>query len=110
VFSKGFKTWHYTDDKSQKPKRIKSPATILEDNGDGTFTAWSYGVWGPVGTHGKLKPGIQVTAHFTRDDVAVVARIEGLIARSLRSQQALFEVMKLNRDLADKSARKNGRP
>jgi hypothetical protein len=85
--------WHFEDDLTLPPTERCVPPTILEDHEDGTYTRWTYTVWGPVGMSGTLKPGISVVPISTKADREEVSRIEKLMERALRSQAALVEAM-----------------
>lgn len=85
--------WTYEDDKTQPPIRCTIPATILEDNGDGTYTRWGFTVFGPIGHTGPLKPEIQITDRLNRQDQEEVERILRCEARALKAQAAMFIAM-----------------
>lgn len=87
--------YHFEDDKSQEPKKIRITGTFLEDNGDGSYTGWSFGLWGPVGERGVLLPEIKVITELNKYDLAAIQNIENLMKRSLTSQQAMFTILKL---------------
>ncbi len=81
--------WHYEDDKSREPKRVPLPPTLLEDNGDGNYTAWSFGVFGPVGHSGTLKEGNAVEPLKGRKDFNEALRLERLFDYSLVRQAGM---------------------
>lgn len=85
--------WHYADDKSQEPKRVPLPPTLLEDNGDGTYTHWSFGIYGPVGHTGTLKEGDAVEPLKGRKDFNEALRLERLFDWSLIRQAGMAAVM-----------------
>lgn len=91
--------WHYEADKSKPPKKVWLAPTLLEDNGDGTYTAWSYGIWGPVGSTGKLKEGMQVVLITSRSDYKEAERLERLFERSLCNQMGMAAAMSGNPNL-----------
>lgn len=87
-------TFYYTDDKTRaKIVKTKYPK-ILEDNCDGTYTAWTYTVFGPVGEQGTLKSGIEISELKTKSDFAAAERIIDLINKSLKSQEIMYSLMK----------------
>jgi len=75
--------------------KVKQDGTILEDNGDGTYTYWAPSAWGPIGTCGQLKPGLEAVP-VTKADQKKVDRIERMIERSLKMQAALARSMGIN--------------
>jgi hypothetical protein len=85
--------WHYEDDKSQEPKRVPVPALLLEDNGDGVYTPWSFGIFGPVGYKGRLKEGDAVVPLQSRPDFAEALRLERLFDWSLVRQAGMAAVL-----------------
>ncbi len=80
--------FHYEDDRSQPPKRVPMPPILFEDNGDGTYTQWTFGLFGPVGHCGQLLPNTQVVPLQTKRDFAEAKRLDERMAASLRSQTA----------------------
>lgn len=79
--------------------KIKGREQLLEDNGDGTYTAWSFGIWGPVGSKGKLLPGIEVLPLKTKADRQEAARMEKMMKRSLETQLRMAYAMSGNPNL-----------
>jgi hypothetical protein len=61
--------WHYEDDKSHEPERVSVLPVLLEDNGEGTYTQWSFGLFGPLGHKGTLKDGDAVQPLISRTDI-----------------------------------------
>jgi hypothetical protein len=84
--------WHYEEDKSQDPKRVPVTPTLLEDNG-GTYTQWSFGIFGPVGYKGALKAGDAVEPLQSRQDFTEALRLERLFDWSLVRQAGMAAVM-----------------
>jgi hypothetical protein len=85
--------WHYEDDKSQQPQRVPVTPTLLEDNGDGTYTQWSFGIFGPVGYKGRLKEGDTVAPLQSRRDSTEALRLERLFDWSLVRQAGMAAVL-----------------
>jgi hypothetical protein len=85
--------FHFEPDTSHPPRKIKMPPIILEDHGDGTFTQWSYTLFGPVGHKGTLKPGDEVEPIRTAADRKAVEQVEAMFAKALQSQMAMFTAM-----------------
>ena len=85
--------WEYHDDTSRPPKEVRKIPTIVEDNGDGTYTSWSFGIWGPVGSCGKLSDGVEVVPLAKRDEKHAEQIRKGM-ARSLEQQKNMFEIFK----------------
>ena len=85
--------WHYEDDRSQEPKRVPLTPTLLEDKGDGTYTHWSFGIFGPMGHAGMLKEGNTVQPLKTRKDFSEALRLERLFDHSLVRQAGMVAVM-----------------
>jgi hypothetical protein len=85
--------FHFEDDKSQPPRKVKMPPIIFEDNGDGTFTQWNFGLYGPVGHKGTLKLGDAVEPIRTAADQKAVEQVEAMFAKALQSQMAMFAAM-----------------
>jgi len=76
--------------------------TLLEDNGDGTYTAWGYSVWGPGGRRGELQTGVEVMPVATKADREAMARKEAMMERALRSQAALVAGMRAARGAVER--------
>ena len=68
--------WHYEGDESQQPKRMPMTPILFEDNGDGTYTHWSFDLFGPVGYKGTLKEGDAVAPLQSRQDFNGALRLE----------------------------------
>jgi translation elongation factor EF-Tu-like GTPase len=85
--------FHFEDDKSQPPRKIKMPPIILEVNGDGTFTQWSFSLFGSVGHQGTLKPGNEVEQIRSAADRKAVEQIETMFAKAMQSQMSMFVAM-----------------
>ena len=94
--------FHFEPDQSQPPKRVPVTPLILEDHGNGIYTHWSFGIFGPVGHAGTLKDGAKAVPLQTKTDFEELQRIERFIASSLESQQAMFVAM--GGKLGDQSA------
>ena len=85
--------FRYEDDKAQEPKRVLLTPTLLEDNGDGTYTHWSFGIFGPVGHGGTLKDGLAVEPLKGRKDFNEAPRLERQFDWSLVRQAGMVAVM-----------------
>lgn len=85
--------WHYEDDKGREPKRVSLTPTLPEVNGHGTYTHWSFGLFGPVGHEGKLKEGDAVEPLKGREDFSEALRLERLFDLSLVQQAGMVAVM-----------------
>jgi hypothetical protein len=85
--------WHYEEDKSQQPQRVPVTPTLLEDNGDGSYTQWSFGIFGPVGYKGTLKEGDAVQLLRSRQDFTEALRLERLFDWSLVRQAGIAAVL-----------------
>lgn len=84
--------WHYEDDKSREPRRVPLP-TLLEDNGDGTYTAWSFGLFGPMGSTGTLKEGDAVEPLNGSKGFKEALRLERLFDWSMVRQAGMAAVL-----------------
>lgn len=91
--------YHFEDDRTVEPKRIKQQPRLLEDNGDGTYTSWSYTVWGPVGGSGSLKEGIEVVPLTTKADRREADRLDDMMQRGMARQLGLAGMMSGNQNL-----------
>jgi hypothetical protein len=85
--------WHFEDDKAQEPKQVPLTPTLLEDHGDGTYTHWSFGIFGPVGHGGTLKDGLAVEPLKGRKDFNEAVRLERLFDWSMVRQAGMAAVM-----------------
>jgi hypothetical protein len=84
---------HYENDTSQPPRRKHVTPTLFEDNGDGTYTHWSFGLFGPVGHKGTLQQGDAVALLRSRRDFQAALRLEWLFDWSLVRQVGMAAVM-----------------
>ena len=84
---------HYEDDKSRQPPRVPMTSILFEDNGDGIYTHWSFGLFGPVGYKGTLKEGDAVAPLQSRQDFDEALRLERLFDWSLVRQAGMAAVM-----------------
>ena len=85
---------YYFEMDTSQPQVVKCLPTILEDEGDGTYTQWSFSVWGPIGQHAPLPEGYEVVPLETKADFAEAERIEKMIERAMQSQNALVTAMR----------------
>jgi hypothetical protein len=85
--------FHFEEDRSQAPKQKRITPTLLEDHGDGTYTEWSFGIYGPVGTTGPLPPSVKIGPLTTKADRAAACVLEKAMQRSLESQAAMVFAM-----------------
>lgn len=90
--------WHFEDDPATA-HNVKCTPTLLQDNGDGTYTRWGYTIWGAVGHTGRLRPEIEVVPLSTERDFAEAARIVRMIESATRSQTALYACEKARAEL-----------
>jgi len=67
---------------------------LLEDNGDGTFTAWNGSAFGAIGTTGQLCPGVVVKPLKTKAELAEGADRERFLKRMEDRSQMWYETMK----------------
>jgi hypothetical protein len=79
--------------------KVKGRQQLLEDKGDGTYTAWSFGIWGPVRSKGQLLPGVEVLPLKTKADKREAARMERLMKRSLETQLRMAYALSGNPNL-----------
>ena len=85
--------WHYEEDKSQQPERVPVTPTLLEDNGDGTCTQWSFGLFGRLGYKGSFKAGDAIEPLQSRQDFTAALRLERLFDWSLVRQAGMAAVL-----------------
>lgn len=48
--------YHAEDDTTQAPHKEELPPIFLEKKADGSYTTWSYSIYGPIGQTGTLTP------------------------------------------------------
>lgn len=78
-----------------KPRKVKKTPIIVEVHEDGHATHWSgFGVWGPLGR--TLRSDIALVPLKTKADFKEAQLIERLLLRSLESQNAMFQILKVN--------------
>jgi hypothetical protein len=85
--------WFYEEDRCQQPERVSVTPTLLEDDGGGIYTQWSFGIFGPVGYKGTLKEGDAVAPLQSRQDFAEALRLERLFDWSLVRQAGMAAVI-----------------
>lgn len=85
--------WHYEGDKSQEPLRVPLTPILVEDNGDGNYTQWSFGLFGPVGYKGTLKAGDAVTPLHGHREWKEALRLEWLFDGSRVRQAGMATVL-----------------
>ena len=85
--------FHYEDDKTHPEIKQVIP-TLLEDNGDGTYTKWGFTLYGPVGQTGELREGIEVVCLETKADFREAGRLERALSRAMETQSALASTVK----------------
>jgi hypothetical protein len=84
---------HNEDDTSQQPQRVPVTPTLFEDNSDGSYTQWSFGLFGLVGNKGTLKDGDAVEPLQGCRDFHEALRLERLFDWSLVRQAGMAAVM-----------------
>jgi hypothetical protein len=85
--------WHYEENKSQQPERVPVTPTLIEDNGDGADTHWSFGLFGPLGYKGTRKAGDAIEPLQSRQDFTEALRLERLFDWSLVRQAGMAAVL-----------------
>ncbi len=85
--------WHYEHDKRRQPKRMPITPILFEDNGDGIYTHWSFGLFGPLGYKGSFKAGDAVQPLQSCQDFAEALRLERLFDWSLVRQAGMAAVL-----------------
>jgi hypothetical protein len=91
--------FHFEDDKDQEPKKVAKTPTLFEANGNGTYTQWSFDIYGPVGHTGTLKEGDAVEPLKGRKDFNEALRLERLFDWSMVRQAGMVAVMGGSRSL-----------
>lgn len=82
--------FHYEDDRT-RPIRRRVPAILLEDNGGGVYTSWTFGgTFGPIGVRGKLAEGVTVTERLNAADRRQVEILNAQERTSMQRQARAF--------------------
>jgi len=67
---------------------------IAEANHDGTFTTWSYSVYGAIGSTGEPLPGVTISP-TTKQDKSDIDRLEKMLAKSEKRSQAWYNCYRI---------------
>lgn len=67
----------------------KAGGLPVVSNPNGTVTAWTFGIWGPVGQSGKPCEGTVLRAARNKKERAAIAHAQAMYERSMKSQAAL---------------------
>jgi hypothetical protein len=86
--------FHYEDDTTQEPKLYPAPIVLLEDNGGGRYTGWSYSVFGAIGQSGRLAEGVEVLPLTTKADRKAAQDMEAMLARAEARSGMMYDMMK----------------
>jgi hypothetical protein len=87
--------FHYEEDLTSPPKRIRLTPTLVEDHGDGTFTHWGgLGPFGCVGTTYLHTGKVELVPLKTKADFTEAARLEAMIEESKCRSQMWYELYK----------------
>lgn len=86
--------FHYENDTTQEPKLIPAPIVLLEDNGDGRYTGWSYSVFGAIGQSGRLAEGVEVLPLTTKADRKAAQDMEAMLARAEARSAGMYQAAK----------------
>ena len=86
--------YHFEDDMAATPKQRHISPVILEDRGNGEFTAWSGGIWGCIGNTGKPKADVQLVPLRGKRDMAALNEKIASLEYCDRSQAVLVGCMR----------------